>query len=154
MTLLSFLLGVRARAFFHKSAAHLVFLFFRGTRKDARRQVARRKEKDKRGGAILRVWSCQSPRSTRLAEVSRCVWYATVSYVAPRRLMPTKPAISEKKARELLLYAHVGKRNTERLFCELHAREPPRERIWKSSWISYTRFPLFIFFFYCHSQNV
>lgn len=58
-----------------------LFLFFWGTRKASRRQVARRKRKRTRGGA--RSFVCGPAgvlRSTLMAEVSRCVWYATVSY--------------------------------------------------------------------------
>lgn len=121
----------RARAFFHRRAAHPVFLFSRGTRKDARRQVAKRKRKKTRGGVILRVWSCRSPRSTWLAEVSRCVWYATVSYVAPRR--PREGPQSSRRLEDSMHMRAMCRTACE--LCILYAN--PLGRFWKSSWIAF-----------------
>lgn len=80
-----------ATAFFHRCCLPRLFIFpeKQGRTRGGKWQGERRKKT--REGAILRVWSW-SPRSTRSVEVSRCVWYTMVSYVASRR--PMRNAIS------------------------------------------------------------
>lgn len=122
MTPLGFLLRARARVL--PPALHPVFLFFRGTRKNARRRVAKRKRKKTRGGG-------GDPSCVVLPESSvNLVGWGVALCVVWLRCLTSRgdvPGEGSQSSRRLEDSVCTCEQRVELLARSTSIREPPRE---------------------------